>query len=104
MTTARAKGATSDKPADVNLNLDTIEEPEAAGPFVFVSGGEHFEIPDMRQLDWQDLISLNTDVERGVRAALGEKQFEKFSRQKGITITKLQALLEQAAAHFGLNV
>lgn len=99
--TATRKPATSDKPASVSINLDTLEreggEPE---PFVFVLGGDRFVCADIEGEDWQDLMEISEDDPKQTFTLLLGKDYEKFAKHR-LPLWKLKALLKSWREHTG---
>ncbi|HET7388425.1 MAG TPA: hypothetical protein VFJ19_17365 [Nocardioidaceae bacterium] len=91
---------TDAKPSEVSLDLDTLEKESDPGPFTFRAGGERFEVRDVRDVDWQDLLTVDLGIE-SLRAALGDdwKRFEKV-RLSG---WKLDKLIAGFMRHYGLG-
>ena len=99
--TTTRKPATSDKPANVSINLDTLEreggEPE---PFVFVLGGDRFVCADIEGEDWKALMDISEDDPKETFTLLLGKDYEKFAKHK-LPLWKLKALMKAWRDHTG---
>jgi len=94
----------TDKPAGVNLNLDTLESEGSKEPFVFVIGGRRFVVDDIEDHDWQDLLEFDaTDAAASIRLMLGDEQYEAFHATRGVSMRKTKALLTAIQEHFGMG-
>lgn len=92
---------TSDKPGPV-FSLDALERESATEPFQFAVKGERFVVEDVESNDWQDLLSVGEDPEKGLRVTLGDEQYERFKKIRGVPSWKLAKLMEAISEHFGL--
>jgi hypothetical protein len=92
---------TGDTPADVTLNLDTLEREGAdPEPFVFVLGGDRFVCADVQNEDWQTVAALDEDDPQEALKLLLGRDYEKFAKHR-LPLWKLNALLEKWRDHTG---
>lgn len=89
-----------DKPADVSLNLDTLEREggDEPKPFVVVLGGERFEFVDLDTEDWQTVADIDEDDPREALKMLLGEDWPKFSAHK-LPLWKLRRLLDAWREH-----
>jgi hypothetical protein len=90
-----------DKPGPV-FSLDALEREGKPDPFQFAVGGERFVVEDMEERDWQDLLFIGDDPEKGLQVSLGDEQYLRFKEIRGVPSWKLQKLMEAIAEYFGL--
>lgn len=88
-----------DRPADVSLNLDTLErEGDEPQPFVVVLGGERFVFRNLDDEDWQLVADVDEDDPReALRLVLGN-EYERFSAHK-LPLWKLRQMLDAWREH-----
>jgi hypothetical protein len=92
----------SDTPADVTINLDTLErEHGPAAPFVAYLGGKRLVFEDPQEIPWQDLLHLD-DPEEFARLCLPEGQREHFLKHK-VEAWKMNALMRGFKEHYGMG-
>ncbi len=88
-----------DKPADVSINLDTLDrEGDDSTPFVVVLGGERFVFADLDDEDWQTVADIDeNDPREALRLLLGNR-YAAFAEHK-LPLWKLRALLDAWREH-----
>lgn len=96
----------TDTPADIAVNLDTLEREGDPGPFPVVVGGKRYELLDAQDLDFRQLIDSQRammvgEVERAFECVLAEKDREPFLANR-LPMWKLKALFDAYAEHFGM--
>lgn len=91
---------TETKPSEVSLDLDTLEKESDPGPFAFRAGGERFEVRDARDLDWQELLSVDLGLDT-LRVALGD-DWTRF-KKVGLPAWKLDKVVDGYMRHYGLG-
>lgn len=88
-----------DKPADVSINLDTLDrEGGEPKPFVVVLGGERFVFANLDDEDWQTVADIDEDDPREALQLLLGERYDKFAEHK-LPLWKLRALLDAWREH-----
>lgn len=91
----------SDKPGPV-FSLDALERESSPEPFEFAVDGKRFTVEDVQGRDWQDLLAIGQDPEKGLRVTLGDEQYERFREVRGVPSWKLERLMQAISDHFGI--
>jgi len=99
--TTRPKTASSDKPAPIAVNLDTLELETTDVPFVAVVGGKNLTFKDPKQIFWQDLMGLD-DPESFAEIALEEAERDHFLETR-VETGKVMRLMSLYRAHYGMG-
>ena len=89
-----------DKPANVSLNLDSLdrEGSDKPEPFVVVLGGERYEFQDLGDEDWQTVADVDeNDPRETLRLVLGDR-YDAFAAHK-LPLWKLRRLLDEWQKH-----
>ena len=103
MATRRTTGSrTSDKPAPIGINLDTIErEGGAFEPFVAVLDNHRYVMSDASEVDWKVLALAERDSRTFFKAVLSPEDFTRMISTR-LPAWKVNALMAAYRAHFGL--
>lgn len=92
----------SDKPAEVSINLDTLEREQGpTKPYIAVLDGKRLVFSDPTEIPWQDLVDLN-DPDEFARLCLPEGDRETFL-ETPVPAWKMQALMKGFRDHYGMG-
>lgn len=84
------------------FDLDALEREGAKEPFVVQIGGERANFSDPQELDWQELVTMNTeDPHQFLRAVIAPDDQDKFFNAH-MPAWKLNKLVEAYMAHYGM--
>lgn len=87
-----------DKPADVTLNLDTLEREGEPSPFVVVFGGTRYVFRNIDDEDWRTLADIDeSDPKEALKLLLG-KEYDDFAEHE-LPVWKLRKLLDSWREH-----
>lgn len=87
----------------VDLDLDALErDGSRPGPFTFRIEGQHFQLTDPQDVDWQDLLVAQRNPLMFIRFTLGEESYKRFLALK-IPEWKIEKLMVQFFKHFGMT-
>lgn len=96
-----AKPAAAPAPADVSLDLDTLDREDVKDPFTFRHKGHTYTINDPDELDWQKQMRALGDPVYFLRNAMSPEDVEKFFATE-TPGWKMEAILKAFRKHFAM--
>jgi hypothetical protein len=90
----------------VHLNLDTLDRESGDGrpiePFTFVAGGHRFQLPDAREVPWQDLAeALVSPLAFFTKTIAGDQGADFLTVP--LPPWKMNRLIKEYMAHYGMG-
>lgn len=85
------------------FDLDALEREDGVEPFVAQINGKPITMADPKDIDWQDLVTVNTDdaVQLFEAAITNEDELEHFYASS-VPAWKLDKLVEAYLTHYGM--
>jgi hypothetical protein len=99
--TSTTRARTSDKPAPISINLDTLEREVEPEPFVAVLDNHRYVMADAFDIDWKVLALAERDTRTFFKAVLSTEDFKRITGTN-LPGWKLRALMDAYRTHFGL--
>lgn len=88
-------------PGNISLDLDTLEREDARPPFVVKVEGREITLGDPEDIDWQDLVEIESPAEF-IRFC-ATKEDRDFLLSQKVPGWKFSKLMEAYQQHYGID-